>query len=128
MLEIVVALLPHSLLLLVILVPCLDIIPVQPIGLPHRMRVPIALLALPLVGLGRTCRPERHRMCKLGRTKLRSGNLTDLHTRHREDMTDNLIWDWMFGCCVPKLTLGLRRYPVLLIMTLGLSTVIPGFI
>ena len=91
------------------------------------MRVPVALLALPLVGLGRTRWPERHRMGKLGRTILWSGNLTDLHARHREDMTDNLIWDWMFGCCVPKLTLGLRRYAVLL-MTLGLSTVIPGFI
>ena len=45
-------------------------------------------------------------------------------------MTDNLIWDWMFGCCVPKLTLGLSRYAVL-VMALGLSTdgiVIAGFI
>ena len=67
-------------------------------------------------------------MGKLGRTILWSGNLTDLHARHREDMTDNLIYDWMFGCCIPMLTLGLSRYTVLV---LGLSTdniVIPGFI
>ena len=69
-------------------------------------------------------------MCKLRRTMLRSGDLTDLHTRHREDVTDNLIYDRMFDCCIPMLTLRLSRYAVLF-MTLGLSTdsiVIPGFI
>ena len=69
-------------------------------------------------------------MGKLGRTILWSGNLTDLHARHREDMTDNLIYDRMFDCCIPMLTMGLGRYAVLF-MTLGLSTdiiVIPGFI
>ena len=116
MLEIVVALLPHSLLLLVILVPCLDIIPVQPIGLPHRMRVPIALLALPGVGLGLTRWPERHCLGKLGCAILWFGNLTDLHTRHLDEVADR-----MFHCSIPLLTLGLTIHPID-------SIVIPGII
>lgn len=128
LLDVVVAQLHRSLLLRVIGVPCLYIIPVQPVRLctmlPQWMRVrrAVTLLVLPRVGrddslewgLGLTRRLEVHRLGKLGvgHAIWRLRNLTDLHAR-RLDQVTHLCCCWRCHGCVPRWTLGLSSCPIL---------------